>query len=239
MLAVGTDGAGGAGAGAADGAGVVAAVVSVGVNDALRPLVPADVASSLAEAAFFAAASVLSPDVIACWPPCDPLSSPLLVASPEADRRTLNLPTVSAGSGTAELAPASVGSITTGSASVAAEARAAESPAAGVLPEDFPIDPFDFDLLDPLTPLFCCVASERGLPVLVRDGDMMPLSLTVSAAASSGSAIGTGGAMISGGWVDRPASSTPSSSVLTGAPMYVFVDTIREHRKLQTLLPAG
>jgi len=169
--------------------------------------------------------SVLSPEVIASRPPCGPLSSPSLVASPEADGRTLTLPTVSAGSGTAVLAPAAVVSFTTGSASVEAEALAGVSPEVGALSEDFPPDPFD---VEPLDPLLRCAAPERELPVLDRDGDMMPLSLTVSAAASSGSAFRTGGAMISGGWVDRPASSTPSSSVLTGAPMYLLSLTLSE-----------
>jgi hypothetical protein len=109
-------------------------------------------------------------------------------------------PTASAGSsGTSVFEPASGDSLIAGSASVAAEAPAAEPPAAGALSEDFPLDPFDFDPLDPLDSLPRCAAPERELPVLVRGGDMMPLSLTVSAAASSGSAFETGGAMISGG----------------------------------------
>lgn len=114
------------------------------------------------------------------------------------------LPTVSAGSGTSEPDLASAGSLIAGSASVAAEAPAAEPPAAdslaaGALSEGFPLDPFDLDPLDPLASLPRCAAPERELPVLVRGGDMMPLSLTVSGAASSGSAFETGGAMISGG----------------------------------------
>jgi hypothetical protein len=109
------------------------------------------------------------------------------------------LPTVSAGSGASELAPASVGSLITGSASVEAEAAAAEPPAVGALSEGLPLDPFDLDPLDPLASLPRCAAPERELPVLVRGGDMMPLSLTVSVATSTGSAFETGGAMISGG----------------------------------------
>lgn len=114
------------------------------------------------------------------------------------------LPTVSAGSGVAVLEPASVDSLITGSASVAAEAPAAETPAAeppavGALAGDFPADPFDLEPLDPLASLPRCPAPERELPVLVRGGDMMPLSPTVSGVTSSGSAFEAGGAMISGG----------------------------------------
>jgi len=54
-------------------------------------------------------------------------------------------------------------------------------------------------------------------PALVRDGDMMPLSATASSVSTSGSVSRTGGAIMNGVRVVGPASSTPSSSVLTVA----------------------
>ena len=90
------------------------------------------------------------------------------------------LPIVSAGSGTVVLDPASVVS----SSAIAAGVAVAASPEE----EDSPlVPPTRFD------------APERGLPVLVRGGDMMPLSTIVSVASPSGSAFRFGGAMMSGG----------------------------------------
>jgi hypothetical protein len=75
----------------------------------------------------------------------------------------------------------------------------------------------------PLTPV--CVSPDvrdapvavlgRELPGLVRDEGMGPLSLTASSDSPSGSNSWSSGATMSGVSVLRPASSTPSSSVLT------------------------
>lgn len=66
------------------------------------------------------------------------------------------------------------------------------------------------------------LASERELPVLVRDDDMELLSTTASVSANSASASLTCGAIMNGDCVLDPASSTPSSSVPTG-PLCNFV----------------
>jgi hypothetical protein len=58
-------------------------------------------------------------------------------------------------------------------------------------------------------------------PALVRDDDMIPLSVTVSSVSTSGSVSRTGGAIMNGVRVVGPASSTPSSSVLT-VPLRTF-----------------
>ena len=55
----------------------------------------------------------------------------------------------------------------------------------------------------------------------VFDDDMMPLSTTASSVSTSGSVSRTGGAIMNGVRVVGPASSTPSSSVLTG-PLRTF-----------------
>jgi hypothetical protein len=55
----------------------------------------------------------------------------------------------------------------------------------------------------------------------VRDDDMMPLLTTASSFSTSGSVSRTGGAIMNGVRVVGPASSTPSSSVLTG-PLRTF-----------------
>jgi hypothetical protein len=62
-------------------------------------------------------------------------------------------------------------------------------------------------------------APERELPVLAREDDMVPLSTTASTDSPSGSTSGPDGAVMTGACAIRPASSTPSSSVLTGAPL--------------------
>ena len=80
-------------------------------------------------------------------------------------------------------------------------------------------------VLDPLSALSSVSASAAGVSAAPEES---PLP------SPSGSAFRLGGARMI-----RPASSTPSSSVLTGAPMYLFVDTIREPRNLQTLVPRG
>jgi hypothetical protein len=65
-------------------------------------------------------------------------------------------------------------------------------------------------------------APERELPDLVREDDMLSLSTIESTASPSGSAFRLGGAVISGGCVVRPASSTPSSLVLNRCTFVPF-----------------
>lgn len=132
------------------------------------------------------------PDVIVFRSPCSLPSSAVSAAAAFGlpDVPAGDLPTVSAGSGT-ELSD---------SLSEAFSALAAGS-LAGL----------------PLAPARSS-APERELPVPDRDDDMVPLSATASADSSSGSASGSDGAVMSGACVIRPASSTPSSSVLTNAP---------------------
>jgi len=220
-------GAAAAGAAGLDGAAAAGAagVASVGVNDGVRSFLTGDVlfaagaAGAVAVAAsadsagsavsvFRAATQVLSPELMVFRLPCRSLLRPLSsVASDESAGCPFALRIVSAGSGTLVLDPASVVS----SPVVVSGVAASVSPEV----EEFPLaPPARFD------------APERELPVPVRDDAMMPLSTIVSAASPSGSAFRCGGAMMGGGWVVRPASSTPSSSVLNGAPMYLFVDTI-------------
>jgi len=64
-------------------------------------------------------------------------------------------------------------------------------------------------------------AAPRPLSELVRDEDIALLSTTAFAVSPSGSAFWPGGATIRGGSVARPASSTPSSLVPIGAPLYL------------------
>jgi hypothetical protein len=64
-------------------------------------------------------------------------------------------------------------------------------------------------------------AHDDDPPALVRDDDMMPLSVTASSVSTSGSVSRTGGAIMNGVRVVGPASSTPSSSVLT-VPLRTF-----------------
>jgi len=64
-------------------------------------------------------------------------------------------------------------------------------------------------------------AHDDDPPALVRDDDVVPLSVTVSSASTSGSVSRTGGAIMNGVRVVGPASSTPSSSVLT-VPLRTF-----------------
>jgi hypothetical protein len=199
-------------------------VAAVGVNDGFRSSLAGDVlfaagaagtaavmasAESAASAVsvFRAVTQALSPELMVFRLPCRSLLRPLSSVAPDESDCSFALRIVSAGSGTVVLDPASVVS----SPVVASGAAASGSPEV----EEFPLAPAArFD------------APERELPVPVRDDDMMPLSTIVSVASPSGSAIRSGGAMMSGGWLVRPASSTPSSSVLNGAPMYLFVDTI-------------
>jgi hypothetical protein len=175
-----------------------AAAAAEGVNDGLMSFLTAEVpfaaeAAGAAEVAeptgsadsavlvFRPASQVLSPEVIACRPPCGSLLRPLSPAEPdESVDRTFPLPTVSAGSGTVVLDPASAVS----SLAVAVTDAVASSPEA----EE-----------SPLAPLARRDAPERDLPVPVRDGDMIPLSTIVSVASPSGSAFRLGGAMMSGG----------------------------------------
>ena len=206
-----------AAAAAASGAAVGAAVED-GVNDGLRSLLTtglpfaADAAESAESAdsaisVFLSATQVLSPEVIVFRLPCRSLLRSLSPVEPdETVGRSLALPIVSAGNGAVALGPASFAS----SSAAAGGFAAAASPEA----VEFPFEPAR------------CDAPERELSVLARDDDMMPLSTIASAAFPSGSALRFGGAMMSGGGVVCPASSTPSSLVLTGAPMYLFVDTI-------------
>jgi len=208
-------------------AGAVAAgaagVAVVGVNDGVWSFLAGDVlfaagaagaAAASADSAgsavsvFRSAAQVRSPELMVFRLPCRSLLRPLSSVAPdESADCPFALRIVSAGSGTLVLDPAS-----SVSSPVVASGVAASVPPEV---EEFPLaSPTRFD------------APERELPLPVRDDDMMLLSTIVSAASPSGSAIRSGGAMMSGGWPVRPASSTPSSSVLNGAPMYLFVDTI-------------
>jgi hypothetical protein len=54
-------------------------------------------------------------------------------------------------------------------------------------------------LSEPRDPLRGSADAERELLVLVREGAMTPLLMTVSSGDSTGSLVGAGGAMISGG----------------------------------------
>lgn len=81
-------------------------------------------------------------------------------------------------------------------------------------------------------------APERELPVLARDDDMEPLSTTASADSPSGSTSGSDGAVMSGACVVRPASSTPSSSVLTGAPLCPFLTLSECRPKIRRCYPS-
>jgi hypothetical protein len=65
-----------------------------------------------------------------------------------------------------------------------------------------------------------CAASELDDFDLVRDEDMTSLSTVASAVCSSESISRPRGATIRDGSVTFPASSTPSSSIPTGAPLY-------------------
>jgi hypothetical protein len=180
---------------------------AAGAAGADAVMASADSADS-AVSVFRFAAQVLSPELMVFRLPCRSLLRPLSPVAPdESADCPFALRIVSAGNGTGVLDPAS----TVSSSAVASGAAASVSPEV----EEFPLAAAArFD------------APEREFPVPVGDEDMTPLSAIVSAASPSGSAIRSGGAMMSGGWVVRPASSTPSSSVLNGAPMYLFVDTI-------------
>ena len=74
---------------------------------------------------------------------------------------------------------------------------------------------------DPLRDAALSADPDCEPPALVRDDDMMPLSVTASSVSTSGSVSRTGGAIMNGVRVVGPASSTPSSSVLTG-PLRTF-----------------
>jgi hypothetical protein len=100
---------------------------------------------------------------------------------------------VSAGSGTAVLAPAF------GLSSVAASSASAASAEVAVSTESVEVSVSPEEEEFPLLPPDGRDTAERELPVLIRDDDMMPLSTTVSVASPSGSAFRLGGAMISGG----------------------------------------
>jgi hypothetical protein len=246
----GTGGAGGGGAGEdagvvpAAGAGACGAADAAGVNDGLRPLFTAGAASgaagadcadgpgcavSVAVAVAGSANQALLSGVIVCRLACRPLSCPLSAVPPATGcaERAFGLAIVSAGSGTAVPAPGS--------------GESCPVLPRSVLPRSvLPASVLPASAEEPLlAPLARCAVPERELPDLVRDDDMMLLSTTASVASPSGSASRPGGARMRGGCVARPASSTPSSSVLTGAPLYLFVDTIRELPRLQTPLPPG
>jgi hypothetical protein len=233
-----------------------------GVNDGLRSPLTADVpfsaeateaaevaesaesAASVAVPVFWLVSQSLFPELIVCRLPCRSLLGPLSPVAPEEPAaRPFALPIVSAGSGTSVLDPASVvfssavsavsaGAVFADAADAAASSDfvvSPESPEVAVSPEE--------EEESPLAPPVRRGAPERDFPVLVRDDDMMPLSTIVSVASPSGSTFRLGGAMMSGGWVVRPASSTPSSLVLNGAPMYLCVDTIRDPFTIETQLP--
>jgi hypothetical protein len=182
------------GAAAAGAAGVAA----VGVNDGVRSSLAGDVlfaagaagAGTVAASAdsagsavsvFRSATQVLSPELMVFRLPCRSLLRPLSpVALDESADCPFVLRIVSAGSGTLVLDPASVVSSPVVASGVAASVspEVAEFPLASAARFDAP---------------------ERELSLPVRDDDMMPLSTIGSAASSSGSAIRSGGAMMSGG----------------------------------------
>jgi hypothetical protein len=238
---------------AADAAAADAGAAADAVNDGFRPLLTSAVpfsaeptksaeasespdSGSVAVSACWLTRQLSSPELIACRLPCRSLPCPLFpVDADESADRPLALPMVSAGSGTFVPAPACVMSssaslVDSAESATSLEAVSSESTEVAVSPaeEEFPLAPPDRR-----------DAPERELPVLVRDDDMMPLSTIVSVASPSGSVFRLGGAMMSGGWVVRPASSTPSSLVLNGPPMYLCVDTIRDPYIFQTQLPPG
>lgn len=197
-----------------------------GVNDGLRPLLPADVpfsaeaaespevagaaevadagevaesAESASAAAFWLASQLLSPELIVCRLPCRSPPCPLLLppAGPdESADRPFALPIVSAGSGTSVLDPAFVVS---SSATSVESAEVAASPEVSVPAESPEVAVSPEEEESPLAPPDRRDAPERELPVLVRDDDMMPLSTIVSVASPSGSAFRLGGAMMSDG----------------------------------------
>jgi hypothetical protein len=195
-----------------------------GVNDGLRPLLPADVpfsaeaaesaevagaaevvgAAEVAESAESASAaafwldSQLSPELIVCRLPCRSPPCPLFPpAGPdESADRPFALPMVSAGSGTSVLDPAFVVS---SSATSVESAEVAASPEVSVPAESPEVAVSPEEEESPLAPPDRRDAPERELPVLVRDDDMMPLSTIVSVASPSGSAFRLGGAMMSDG----------------------------------------
>jgi hypothetical protein len=164
---------------------------SAGLTKAAEDPESAEWAVSVVSAGFWSGRQPLSPELIACRLPC----------------RSLGLPIVSAGSGTAVLGPAAglrsvtlsvapsavsalaAGAVDTVSASVGA-AVSVGSTEASVSPEEGEL---------PLAPAGRRDAAGRELPVLVRDDDMMPLSRIVSVASPSGSVFRLGGAMMSGG----------------------------------------
>jgi len=119
----------------------------------------------------------------------------------DEDEDPLALPIPSAGSGTAVPAAVSV------------------SAASAVSSVDFPLAPVTGTV--PVRVALAPVDPERELPVLVRDDDMELFSMTASVSATSVSSSLTCGAVMNGVCVLDPASSTPSSSVPTGAPLYL------------------
>jgi hypothetical protein len=119
----------------------------------------------------------------------------------DEDEAPLALPIPSAGSGTAVPAAVSV------------------SAASAVSSVDFPLAPVTGAV--PVRVALAPVDPERELPVLVRDDDMELFSMTASVSATSVSSSLTCGAVMNGVCVLDPASSTPSSSVPTGAPLYL------------------
>ena len=188
-----------------------------GVNAGLRPLLTADVpfsaeaaesaevaesAESASGAASFCwlVSQLLSPELIVCRLPCRSLPRPLAPADPdESADRPFALPIVAAGSGTSVLDPASVVSSSAVSADATSPEVVATSPEVAVSPESLEVAVSLEAEESPLAPPDRRAAPERELPVLVRDGDMMPLSTTVSEASPSGSTFRLGGAMMSGG----------------------------------------
>jgi hypothetical protein len=139
---------------------------------------------------------------------------------------SLDLPIVSAGNGIFDLlvdsqtgeSPSDVSSARpAASATSSTLALVAGSSAASVAaalpftPEDVSSDVRDAS----------AAALDRELPDLVRDDGMAPFSPTEFTASLSGSNSSSNGATIRGVSVLRPASFTPSSSVLTGSPLHL------------------
>ncbi len=196
------------------------------------------------ESAFAAArANQLFVAAIACLTAWRPLSSTLfgpvklparpvdggdsLAVSPAADAacdgsvsaalplEPLGLPISSAGNGTGAWRGAGASSESAGSAKSTESAESTESAAAGLPSPSRPAAcGSGRDVPDP-------AAADREVPGPVRDEDMNPFSVIVSAVSVSGSISRPGGTTITEGSVARPASSTPSSSVPNGAPSYL------------------
>lgn len=191
-----------------------------GVKLGLRSSLPADAPLSSAASSGDCAGGAVCvrpanqvrfPEVIVFRSPCSLPSSAVSAAAAFGlpDVSADDLPTVSAGSGTelSDPLPEALPALAAGSLAGLPLATARSS------------------------------APEREPPVPSGDDDMVPLSTTASADSPSGSASGPDGAVMSGACVVRPASSTPSSSVLTDAPLCRFLTLSESRPKFRRCYP--